>query len=100
MLTSVVLHPSDGRTVYTGTLSSTPNQALTIQFYGTDSADPSDHGEGNRFLGQLTVTTDDQGEAFFSAGGPSPSEFTAATATNTATGDTSELSENVLLTLS
>jgi hypothetical protein len=98
VLTSVVYDPSNGRTVYTGTLSSTPNQTFTIQFYGSDSADPSDHGEGDVFLGQLTVTTDDQGEASFSVGGPPSSEFATATATNTATGGTSEFSENVLRT--
>lgn len=98
VLTSVVYDPSNGHTVYTGTLSSTPNQTFTIQFWGNVNIDPSDHGEGGEFLGQLTVTTDDQGEASFSAGGPPPSDFTTATATNTATGNTSEFSENVLLT--
>jgi hypothetical protein len=98
VLTSVVYDPRTGRTVYTGTLNSTPNQTFTIQFWGLVNADPSDHGEGNPFLGELTVTTDDQGEASFSESGPPPEEFTAATATNTATGDTSEFSENVPLT--
>jgi hypothetical protein len=60
--------------------------------------DPSGHGEGETLAGQdTTVQTDANGDASFSCLSPVPQvgQAVTATATNKATGDTSEFSENV-----
>ena len=78
-------------------LDSTPNQTFEIQFFATDISgfDPPLHGEGGKPLERRTVTTDASGTAFYVAyiNIIGVSSLTA-TATNTATGDTSEFSEN------
>jgi hypothetical protein len=81
------------RTTIKGTLNSTANTTFTIQFF---SSPKSTKEEGKKFKGQLTgersVTTDPQGNASFSIRVPKASGFVTATATNDATGDTSEFS--------
>ncbi len=81
------------RTTIKGTLNSTATTTFTIQFF---SSPKSTKEEGMKFKGQLTgeqsVTTDAQGNAFFSIRVPRASGFVTATATNDATGDTSEFS--------
>ncbi len=86
------------RTTIKGTLNSTPSttttpQTFTIQFF---SSPKSTKEEGMKFKGQLTgeqsVTTDAQGNASFSIRVPKTRGFVTATATNDATGDTSEFS--------
>jgi CSLREA domain-containing protein len=42
-------------------LNSRPNTTYVIDFYASASADPSGHGEGQRYLGSKTVTTDANG---------------------------------------
>ena len=87
-------------TVVKGTLNSTPSTKLTkrsfiVQFFGSPSEDPSRFGEGKAFLGQTQVSTDGQGNASFSFAPPrkvSEGQFVTATATERATGDTSEFS--------
>ena len=81
------------RTTIRGTLNSTPNTTFTIQLF---SSPKSTKEEGKKFIGQLTgeqsVITDDQGNASFSIRLPKTGGFVTATATNDATGDTSEFS--------
>jgi hypothetical protein len=91
--------PASGITV-TGTLtqSVTPNTSFRIEFFANHEADPSGYGEGERYIGSIDVTTDDNGIASFTA--PldalrAGEEFITATATNLATGDTSECSKDV-----
>ena len=73
-----------------GELNSTPNQSYVLRFF----ANPSGEHEGQRFLGQRTVTTDAQGNAVFDF---APEQRVAvgqnvtATATNGG-GNTSEFS--------
>jgi titin len=50
----------------TGTLNSEPNQEFLIAFYGNENADDSAYGEGEQYLGTITVTTDASGDASFS----------------------------------
>jgi hypothetical protein len=38
-----------------------------LEFYANGSADPSGYGEGQRYLGAATVTTDAAGSASFAA---------------------------------
>jgi hypothetical protein len=95
-------------TTITGTLDSIPStptnpQSFTIECFvagpGPFAAlDPSGHGEGQLPAGEdTTVTTDTNGNYSFSCVSPVPQagQAVTATATNTATGDTSEFSQNV-----
>ncbi len=89
-----------GGTTINGTLESTPStrkkkRTFIIQFFSNPAADPSGYGEGQTLIGQMEVKTDRRGMAPFSF---APSQtvpegrFITATATNKATGDTSEFS--------
>jgi parallel beta-helix repeat protein len=97
VITEFTRNDLTGTWTISGTLNSTPNQSFTLRFYSIDQADPSNHGEGDRYWADLIpdITTDAEGNASFSVetnSGP-PTDFLTATATNTATGDTSEFSE-------
>lgn len=48
-----------------GTLNSTPNTNLTVDFYRTDACDTSGSGEGRYFLGSAAAITDGAGNATF-----------------------------------
>jgi len=48
-----------------GVLSSAPNQTYALDFYANAAADPSGYGEGERWLGTLSATTDFNGLVFF-----------------------------------
>ncbi|MFQ3679189.1 MAG: right-handed parallel beta-helix repeat-containing protein [Pseudanabaenaceae cyanobacterium] len=82
-------------TTINGTFNSLPNTTFRLEFFASTLADPTGHGEGQTFLVAQNVTTDASGNATFAVpftpvvGQP----FIAATATNVATGDTSEFSE-------
>ncbi len=45
-----------------GRLNSTPFRSFLVQFFASSSPDPSGHGEGQRFLGELIVSTDNNGD--------------------------------------
>ncbi|MBK9315429.1 MAG: hypothetical protein IPM55_14490 [Acidobacteria bacterium] len=82
----------------TGSINSTPNSLFRIEFYANSVCDPSGHGQGEFFLGALdfgsAVLTDGSGNASFNFSlTPIPGKpFITATATNNATGNTSEFS--------
>jgi CSLREA domain-containing protein len=87
----------DNTTSIGGDLNSTPStrkktRIFSIQFFSNPSTDPN---EGKTFLGQRQVKTDRQGNASvgFSTSAVSEGEYITATATNKATGDTSEFSQ-------
>ena len=78
----------------TGALNSKPNQAFTLDFYASAAPDPSGYGEGARYLGSTTVTTDAGGNAAFDVTLPAATlsdELITATATDS-NGSTSEFS--------
>jgi hypothetical protein len=79
-------------------LNSTPNQTFLLQFFDSE-ADPSGHGEGYLYGSQTTTTTDANGNASFTfrTSNVLAGSTITATATNTATGDTSEFSPNVVV---
>ena len=52
-------------TTVSGTLNSTANTSFTLDFYASAVADPSGHGEGERYLGSATIVTDGSGNANF-----------------------------------
>jgi uncharacterized protein (UPF0333 family) len=85
-----------GVTTIKGTLDSTADTTFNLQFFSSPAADPSGFGEGKKFLGQKSVTTDmfDNAAFTFKTKKKVPAgQVVTATATNQATGDTSEFSE-------
>ncbi|MBX9579112.1 MAG: right-handed parallel beta-helix repeat-containing protein [Gemmataceae bacterium] len=83
-----------------GSLRGGAETTYRVEFFANAAADPSGYGEGERYLGFIEVTTDAAGNAAFTA--PSypllaGETVLTATATNTATGDTSEFSNPVLV---
>ncbi|MBW3597344.1 MAG: CSLREA domain-containing protein [Planctomycetes bacterium] len=68
----------------TGTLNSLATTSFIIDFYANEELDPSGHGEGERWLGFATVTTDAGGDASFYAtdlAAAASGEYVTATAT-------------------
>ena len=91
-------HSVSGGTTTTVNISfvSLPKGSYTIDFYASAEPDPSGYGQGQRYLGSLSVVTDLNGQiipptAFSLAAATSSGEWITATATDTA-GDTSEFS--------
>jgi len=86
-----------GFTSITGTLDSEPNQDFLIQCFLTEEGgDPSEHGEGAVLLDTTTRSTNSFGGASFQCDTQAPEEgqTVSATATNIASGETSEFSAN------
>jgi parallel beta-helix repeat protein len=86
---------SDVHTIW-GKVFGTPGATLTIQFFASTAPDASGYGEGERWLGSLSVTIGASGVAYINFGFPywpqfSAGEWISATATDSA-GDTSEFS--------
>jgi len=82
-----------------GVINTVPDTPLRIELFGSDECDPSDHGEGQFYLGFVVATTDGAGDAAFETsnlGLPDPGSFITSTATNLGTGDTSEFSACLL----
>ena len=80
-----------------GTYTGAPNTAYLVDFYANTVAHPSGFGEGERYLGTLTITTDDSGNAAFTAvfnADVPPGQFIAATVTDP-NNTTSEFSRDV-----
>ncbi|MEX2243823.1 MAG: right-handed parallel beta-helix repeat-containing protein [Fimbriimonadaceae bacterium] len=78
-----------------GTLDTYPSEEFTIEFFASQSGDPSGFGEGAVFLGSTSVTTDGAGHVAFSLTLPANvpvGQVATATATRVSTGDTSEFS--------
>lgn len=86
---------SASATTIEGTLNSRPSKTFTIQFFSNPAPNiPTGFGEGETFLGQKTVTTNDRGRVSFTFATSTPltaGEFVTATATD-ASDNTSEFS--------
>src|SRR5207237_530376 len=81
-------------TAVAGTLNSVPGTTFTLDFYASAAPNPALYGDGQRYLGSGTVTTNASGNVFFqlSVGGATAAgEYLTATATDPA-GNTSEFS--------
>src|SRR5262245_27348494 len=80
-----------------GRFHSKPNTSYTLDFYASAAADPSGFGEGQRYLGAATVTTDANGDVHYFtvvvSGATAAGEVISATATDP-DGNTSEFSGN------
>ncbi len=93
-------YPSPGGTTIEGSLTSRPNSTFSIDFYLNDVPDPSGYGEGQRYFGTTTVTTNASGLADLNVvipGGAAPGQVITATATDRS-GNTSEFSLDTSVT--
>ena len=87
-----------GGTTIGGTLRSTPNSAFRVELFSSNACDSSGFGEGERFLGAVSVTTNAAGVGTFSFTAPSAiaaGQQITSTATSTSLGNTSEFSRCV-----
>jgi hypothetical protein len=95
VLTSAVLS-SGGHIQIAGTLNSKANTTFRVELFDAVACDASGFGEGGFFFGSTSVTTDASGNASFTADffgtDAGIGDSITATATNMATGDTSEFS--------
>lgn len=84
---------NDVTTSITGSLNSQPFRSYRLEFFSSNTADPSGYGEGRTFFHSLIVVTNGVGDATFSFPNPLPlGTYISATATDTITYDTSEFS--------
>lgn len=84
-------------TAVAGSVTGLANSTVTVDFYASATADPSGFGEGDRYLGSVTVTIGPSGSATFSVILMAPTvtgEFLTATTTGPG-GSTSEFSAAV-----
>jgi titin len=81
-------------TIIQGYLRSSTNGSFAIDVYANIATESSGYGEGQFYLGNVDVDTDDDGLAEFAfvASGAYSNQFFTATALNYDTGDTSEFS--------
>lgn len=96
-ITSATRSSTTGFTAITGNLNSNPDQPFLIQcFLADEPLDSSGHGEGAVLLDTTSRTTNAAGNTNFQCDSQAPGlgQEVTATATNVATGDTSEFSEN------
>jgi hypothetical protein len=87
-------------TVISGTLNSRPNQTFWIDVYRNPAAGPSGYGQGQSYLGSVSVNTDSSGNGTFAltnTAGNYAGQYFSATATS-ANGDTGEFGPSVLAT--
>jgi hypothetical protein len=97
VISSAIRSNTTNFTTISGTLNSNPSQSYTVQCF-VAAPDPSGNGEGQTPAGaDTTVTTNSGGDCSFSCVSPIPQagQAVTTTATNTATGDTSEFSLTV-----
>ncbi len=96
----IVSAKSGAVTLVSGVLKSAANTSYTVEFFASKSADSSGFGEGGRYLGSTTITTDATGRGMFIdksvSGATTAGELITATATDVA-GNTSEFSNAVLV---
>ena len=79
-------------------LNSAPSTSFLIELFASPSADASGYGQGQRFLGTFSVSTDASGYVASTQTLPcivAVGEFVTATATNAITQDTSEFAANL-----
>lgn len=85
--------PGSADVVARGKLQSEPEKTYIVDFYSSPTADsPSGHGEGWSHAGAITVTTDREGNVEFELRLTPQAPYISMTATQVATGDTSEFS--------
>jgi hypothetical protein len=95
---------SGSGTAINGTLHSVASTTFRVEFFSNQRPDPTGFGQGQTFLGLVNVATDGTGNATFSATSlaaiPAGQGFVSATATNLATGDTSQFARDLVYNFS
>ena len=86
-----VLSITPGSSSITGSLDSRPSRTYTLEFFASDSCDPSGYGEGKEYLGSVSVSLNASGNGSFSFSGAPAGKVITATATDP-DGNTSEFS--------
>jgi hypothetical protein len=66
VLTAVMTNGASSATV-AGSLNSAPSTTYRVELFASSAADPTGFGEGERYLGFATVSTDAAGNAVFGA---------------------------------
>ncbi len=87
-----------GSTIVSGTLNTLANGPFFVDVYRNPGPDPSGHGQGQYYVGSVSVSTDNSGNAAFALTnntGNFSGQYFAATATS-ALGDTSEFGSNMI----
>ena len=87
-------------TTVSGSLNSAANTMFRVEFFATATGDATGYGEGQTFIGAISVTTNGSGNAAFAPALPAiipAGQNITATATDPA-GNTSEFSQNVTVT--
>ncbi len=91
-----------GSVIFTGKLNSNASTIYRIEFFANATEDASGHGEAERFIGAISVTTDAAGDGSFTetlSATVAAGEFITATATvdfgSDTYGDTSEFAANI-----
>lgn len=85
-----------GNTTVRGSINTTPNTSLTLDFFVSPDRDPSGFGEGSVYIGSAAFTTDSGGNAVFNntfATGVSFQGFYSTATATDASGNTSEFSQ-------
>ncbi len=96
VLTSV---SAGNQVTISGTYSGSPNMAYAIEFFANDQANPSGYGEGQYYLGTVTVVTNNSGNAGFTATLDAQvyaGQYISATAT-TPIGTTSQFAQDLVV---
>jgi len=91
----VLTSATTGSTIIQGSLNSTANTQIRLEFFSSTACDPSGNGEGASFIGSATVLTDGSGDANINDTFPATvtaGHFVTATATDPS-GNTSEFSQ-------
>jgi hypothetical protein len=85
-----------GTTTIKGAFNGAPDSTFTLEFFASRASTVADTREGQTFLTAVEVTTDENGDAFFTVATAAPpnSQFITATATD-AENNTSEFSSPV-----
>jgi titin len=97
VLTSMTAN--DQGVTISGTYAGSPNMAYAIEFFANDQANPSGYGEGQYYLGTMTVVTNNAGNANFTAtlnAQVYPGQYISATAT-TPIGTTSQFALDLVV---
>ncbi|HSB11440.1 MAG TPA: HYR domain-containing protein [Blastocatellia bacterium] len=85
-------------TAVIGSLNSTAATSFRLEFFSNPVPNPSGFGDGQTFIGAITVTTDAGGNASFNPTFPvtvAPGQVVTATATSTTANNTSEFSKAI-----
>lgn len=89
--------PGTSNITISGRINSLPSTAYNLEFFSNPAADPSGFGQGQVFIGNVSVQTDAQGNDFFSQTfntSVAAGQFITATATDS-NGNTSEFSQSL-----